>query len=214
MRSWSGPEPWLVIPVKGAQGGKQRLAAAVPQPERELLSQTVSRRVLRAASAVWPGEAVVVVTPDPEVAELCRSLSLAVLRDPGASQTEAVRLGVHHALERGAQVVATLAADLPLLGPGDLVALLRLARRIPVRTMVLIPDLGGTGSNGMVVRPAAVLAQAFGPGSRLRHLRMARTLGLRTGELVRPGLAADLDRPRDLQELGGAQGVLAGAARG
>ncbi len=214
MRAGPSAEPWLVIPVKGAQGGKQRLASTLPQPERELLGVTVSRRVLRAACEVWPAGAVVVVTPDPEVAELCRFLTLGVLPDPGASQTEAVRLGVHHALERGAQVVATLAADLPLLGRDDLVALLRLSRRLPERTMVLIPDLGGTGSNGMVVRPAAVLAHAFGPGSRLRHLGMGRALGLRTRELVRPGLAADLDRPRDLEELGGALGVLAGAGRG
>ncbi len=214
MRNAWGAQPWLVIPVKGAQGGKQRLASAVPQRERELLSSTVSRRVLHAACEVWPGGAVVVVTPDSEVAELSRSLSLRVLPDPGASQTDAVRLGVHHALERGAQVVATLAADLPLLGPEDLVAVLMVSRRLPGRTMVLIPDLGGTGSNSMVVRPAAVLAHAFGPGSRRRHLGMARTLGLRTRELIRPGLAADLDRPGDLEGLGGAQGVLAGMMRG
>ena len=214
MRGGSRPEPWLVIPVKGAQGGKQRLASAVPQPERELLGATVSRRVLHVAAEVWPAGAVVVVTPDPEVAALCRALSLGFVPDPGASQTEAVRLGVHHALERGAPVVATLAADLPLLAHGDLAVLLRLSRRLPRGTMLLIPDLGGTGSNGMVVRPGAVLAHAFGPGSRLRHLRMAGALGLRARELVRPGLAADLDRPRDLEELGGAQGVLAGAVRG
>jgi 2-phospho-L-lactate guanylyltransferase len=214
VRDGTRAEPWLVIPVKGAQGAKQRLASVLPQSERELLSVTVSRRVLHTASEVWPAEALVVVTPDPEVAELCRTLTVGVLPDPGASQTEAVRLGVHHALERGARVVATLAADLPLLGRDDLVALLRLSRRLPERTMVLIPDLGGSGSNGMVVRPGAVLAHAFGPDSRLRHLRMGRALGLRTRELTRPGLAADLDRPRDLEELGGAPGVLAGAGRG
>jgi 2-phospho-L-lactate guanylyltransferase len=214
VRDGTRTQPWLVIPVKGAQGGKQRLASALPQPERELLSVTVSRRVVRAASEVWPADAVVVVTPDPEVAQLCHALTVQVLPDPGASQTEAVRLGVHHALERGARVAATLAADLPLLGRDDLIALLALSRRLPDGTMVLIPDLGGSGSNGMVVRPGAVLAHAFGPDSRLRHLGMARALGLRTRELVRPGLAADLDRPRDLEELGGAQGVLAGAGRG
>ena len=214
MTGGARPEPWLVIPVKGGQGGKQRLASVVPQPERELLGATVSRRVLHVAAEVWPAEAVVVVTPDPEVAALCRALSLGLVSDPGASQTEAVRLGAHHALERGARVVATLAADLPLLARADLAVLLRISRRLPRGTMLLLPDLGGTGSNGMVVRPGAVLAHAFGPGSRLRHLRMAGALGLRARELVRPGLAADLDRPRDLEELGGAQGVLAGAVRG
>ncbi|MGC8473611.1 MAG: hypothetical protein ACP5PW_04295, partial [Candidatus Dormibacteria bacterium] len=100
------------------------------------------------------------------------------------------------------------------LGRGDLVVLLRLSRRLPMGTMLLIPDLGGTGSNGMVVRPGSVLAHGFGPGSRLRHLRTAGALGLRARELTRPGLAADLDRPQDLLELGGPQGVLAGAVRG
>lgn len=206
--------PWLVIPVKGTRGGKQRLAAAVPEAERELLGLTVSRRVLHAVAEVWPVQAVVVVTPDPGVAEFCRSLTLRVLPDPGASQTEAVRLGVHHALERGARVVATLAADLPLLGHEDLEVLLRLSRRLPERTMVLIPDLEGTGSNGMVIRPGAILAYAFGPGSRQRHLKTAGALGLRARELVRPGLVTDLDRPRDLEELGGLEGVLAGAMHG
>lgn len=208
------PPPWLVIPVKGAQGSKQRLALALSEPERQLLSGAVAQRVVRMAHEVWPRGALVVVTPDRSVAELCRALGVAAIADPGASQTDAVRLGVHHGLERGAQVVATLAADLPRLRPGDLLELLGRSRRLGPGTMLLVPDQDGTGTNGMVVRPGAVLAQAFGPGSRARHRELARNLGLRTRELLRPGLAADLDRPRDLEELGGPEAVLAGAGRG
>ncbi|MGA9775234.1 MAG: 2-phospho-L-lactate guanylyltransferase [Candidatus Dormiibacterota bacterium] len=202
-------DPWLVIPVKAPQGSKQRLAARVPEHQRRLLSSVMARRVVRTAAEVWPRGAMVVVTTDPELAALCRRLEVAVLQDPGSGQTAAVQSGVYHALERGAEVVATLAADLPRLTAEDLRALLAAARRTGPGTMVLIPDLSGTGSNGMVVRPGTILLHAFGPDSRRRHLDRARALGLRVRELRRTGLARDLDRPGDLLGLDGAEAALA-----
>lgn len=201
-------EPWLVVPVKPPQGSKQRLAGALPDPQRRLLSAAMSRRALRIAAEVWPRGRVVVVTADPELGSLCAELGLTAIPDPGSGQTAAVRLGVHHCLERGAAAVATLAADLPRLDGTDMAALLEAARRSRPGSVVQVPDLEGEGSNGLVVNPASILVYGFGQGSRQRHRLRATSLGLSWSELRRPGLAADLDRPADLARIGGAEAVL------
>lgn len=194
--------PWLVIPMKPPVGSKQRLAATLPDPDRELLSGRLSRRAIRLAAQAWPRGRCVVVTPDGSLGELAAELGLGVLVDAGAGQTAAVRAGAHWCLERGAEVIATLAADLPQLTAPDLESLRQESERLGPGEVLLLPDLAGTGTNGMAVRPGSVLLHAFGSASLERHRTRARLLGLGVRLLLREGLARDVDRPADLPGIG------------
>src|SRR5258708_24766838 len=87
--------------------------------------------MLRTATrAVLPAR-VVVVSGDEDVAQLAARHGVAVVRDHGAGQSAAVRLGVAWARERGHNAVATVAADCPLADLADL------------RTLVTVPGPPG-----------------------------------------------------------------------
>jgi len=190
--------PFLVIPVKPAAGSKQRLALRLADQDRQLVSLSLATRVVGLAAAAWPLGQLVVVGSEPQLLEQCARLGVAVVPDLGAGQTAAVRTGVQWALERGATVVATVAADLPSASEADLRAVLAIAGGLRPGSVVLFPDRDGSGTNGLVVRPAGLQMYAFGPDSRRRHQRIARDLGLHFSLSHLPGLAWDLDRPQDL----------------
>ena len=68
----------------------------------------------------------------------------------------------------------------------------------------MIPDRHGTGTNGLILSPPDAIAPAFGPGSRERHLELARAAGLRCRVATIPSMALDLDTGEDLRELAAA----------
>jgi 2-phospho-L-lactate guanylyltransferase len=191
--------PFLVIPVKPPAGSKQRLSVRLADEERELVSRSLAIRAVGAAVAAWPQGRLLVVTADPILLEFCQRFGVATISDPGVGQSAAVRAGALWCLERGANVLATVAADLPSVTAPDLALVLRLSKAMPMGAMVLFPDLGGTGTNGLVVRPATLQLHSFGPDSRRRHQALAKSLGIQSRLVDVPGLAWDVDRPEDLE---------------
>jgi 2-phospho-L-lactate guanylyltransferase len=184
---------WIVLPVKRLDAAKSRLAPALSAGQRadvalRLLDHTLS--AIQAAGA----PPTVVVTVDRQVARLARAAGCAFLPDAGRTHSGAVMQGAAWATSRGARGVAALAADLPLLAPGDVRALLR---PIGLGRVVVAPDRLGTGTNALGIAPPEAIAPSFGPDSFRRHLAAARRAGLEPVVLRTPGLALDLDRPDD-----------------
>jgi 2-phospho-L-lactate guanylyltransferase len=66
---------------------------------------------------------------------------------------------------------------------------------------VLVPDAAGRGTNAALRTPADLFPLRFGNDSFLPHLASARATGLDCVILKLPGIARDVDRPEDLQEL-------------
>ena len=198
MRAPAALRPYLVIPVKPAAGSKQRLALRLSDEERRLVSLSLAIRVVGLAAAAWPADQLVVVGSEPQLLEFCARVGVAAIPDLGAGQTAAVRVGAQWAMERGANILATVAADLPGVSAADLTEVLRVAMRLRPGSVAVFPDRDGSGTNGLVVRPASLQVHAFGPGSRRRHQRIARSLGLHFSARQLPGLAWDIDRPEDL----------------
>jgi 2-phospho-L-lactate guanylyltransferase len=69
---------------------------------------------------------------------------------------------------------------------------------------VIVPSEDGEGTNALLLAPTDVLQPAFGEGSFVRHVAQAVALGLDFRVLRLPGLAADIDQPRDLARLAAA----------
>ncbi len=195
-----GVRDWLVVPIKPAVGGKQRLAAHLRQDERELLSHRLADRLLHCAVAVWPRERVLVVGGDAWTRTTAGRLAVVCLDDPGAGQSAAVRQGAEFASAHGAQVVATVAADLLRVEAADLAQLRRAGERPEPRFLIAVPDREGSGTNALVVRPAGLDVYRFGPNSAGRHREVARQLGLDFHSLAVAGLAWDVDRLADLDD--------------
>lgn len=190
--------PAVVVPVKATIGAKQRLSSRLGPVERRLLAVAMAGDVLRVVTRAVPASRCVVVAGDAEVAALAVRLGVAVVRERGAGQSVAVRLGAEWAGERGFSAVATLAADCPLLDLDDVDRLVAAAAR-PGRFLRCVPDAEGRGTNAAALRPLDADVWRFGPDSLRRHREAAAALGLRFSTLDLPSLRLDCDRLEDLR---------------
>lgn len=197
-----------VIPVKRFGAAKQRLLDVIDRPGRAALVKAMLADVLAAASSCELVERLIVVTGEGRAERIALSHAqrtttpLEVLRDPDdAGHSEAATLGIVRARALGAECVALLPGDCPLLDPGELDG--ALGRMRPGRVAV-VPDRHGTGTNALLLCPADAIGPAFGEGSRERHAARAAARGHEAAIEELPSLALDLDTPEDLRALAAA----------
>lgn len=185
---------WLaVVPLKRADERKTRLAGILSPAERTDLSERLARRVIDCLSAHPDVAQVFALSPDPVawaqwVQDRGRGLNaeLAALRETWIAAN-----------------VLVIHADLPLLGPDDISALIAAAQG---GRIALAPDRHGQGTNAAALPAGSRLAFSFGPGSFAAHIGQAAG----HAPVHRPGLALDIDDPADLA-LAQARGAGAGA---
>jgi 2-phospho-L-lactate/phosphoenolpyruvate guanylyltransferase len=92
----------------------------------------------------------------------------------------------------------TISADLPLLTPEDIQALIQEAEN---HQIVLAGSSDGTGTNALLTRPPLVVPYLFGPHSLPAYIRAARTRQISYALYHHPHLAFDIDTREDLQKL-------------
>jgi 2-phospho-L-lactate/phosphoenolpyruvate guanylyltransferase len=194
-----------IIPVKRFGHAKQRLLEALDRPARAAVVKAMLRDVLAAASETRNLDRLIIVTGEGRAERIAlhharrTDLPLEVLRDPNdAGHPQAATLGIVRAKALGAECVAVLPGDCPLLASDELDD--ALDRMRPGRVAV-IPDRHGTGTNGLLLSPPDVIRPGFGEGSRERHVERGRSAGHEVAVESLPSLALDLDTPDDLDAL-------------
>jgi 2-phospho-L-lactate/phosphoenolpyruvate guanylyltransferase len=185
---------WAIVPVKARSSGKQRLAAALPAQTRTILIRTMLEHVLSVLQGTAGIEQVLILSPDRERLPA----AVRVLADAGGGLNAALEAAMPELLAQGATRALIVFADLPLLTPEDVAALIGAAGTADV---ALAPDHTGTGTNALSLALPTSFRFQFGPGSRARHLAEATRTALTAVAIERPGLAFDLDDPADLQQL-------------
>jgi 2-phospho-L-lactate guanylyltransferase len=90
-------------------------------------------------------------------------------------------------------------SDCPALDPAALDWLIEQGAN--TRSVLIVPDRHGTGTNGLLLTPPGALAPAFGPGSRERHVDNARAAQVAFEVVEVPSLALDVDTADDLTAL-------------
>jgi 2-phospho-L-lactate/phosphoenolpyruvate guanylyltransferase len=194
-----------IIPVKRFPGAKQRLLEALDRPARAAIIKAILGDVLVATSATESIERVIVVTGEGRAERIAlrhaqrTTTPLEVLRDPDdAGHPQAATLGIIRARALGAECVALLPGDCPLLSPTELDGALG---RMRSGRVAVVPDLHGTGTNALLMAPADAIGPAFGPDSRRRHADRAARAGHEVAIDELHSLALDLDTPDDLARL-------------
>ncbi len=186
-----------VLPIKRLEVAKQRLADDLGAGTRRALVEAMVTDVLIALRRATRVDSVLVVTEDTGVEALAHGYDADTVVDPGApSHSEAARIGVKEALERGAGRVLLVAGDCPALDPAEIDALL--ARDEEPPDVVVLCDRHGAGTNGLLLTPPDVIEPAFGPGSCARHVRAAEAAGARAEVADIVGFALDVDTLEDL----------------
>jgi 2-phospho-L-lactate guanylyltransferase len=181
---------WVIVPVKAPESCKTRLSGVLDDDERQALVARMLRHVVAVASAAAGVDEVLLLGPSRHGLPA----SIPLLADPGRDLNAA--LAAAAAAAAGIDRLLFVSADLPLLAPGDITALIDL----PPDAAAIAPDRGGTGTNALSL-PGAVAARFgmhFGIGSFAAHVAEAARLGLDMHTIRSPTLALDIDLPGDL----------------
>ena len=185
---------WALVPVKARHAGKQRLAAALGDELRVQLVRRMLDDVLVTLAACASIDGTLVMSPERDALPAATEL----LHDPAAGMNAALDLALTSLQQRGATCVALIAADLPLVRPGEVADLITAARSCGA---ALAPDARGTGTNAVCLTLPTPFRCRFGPGSFALHQAEAASHGIAAGTVTRPGLRFDVDETGDLAAL-------------
>ena len=173
-----------LVPLKQADARKSRLAGRLSPEARKRLSMLLFDHlvdVLRSVPSIGPILPLAGQAPE--------GWSGAWIQDEGRglnAELEAARATL------GAGPLLVIHADLPLIEPADVAALLASAG---ASGCAIAPDRHGEGTNAVALRDGRAFAFAFGPGSLVRH---CAPLNDPSALVERTGLALDCDTPEDL----------------
>ena len=187
------------VPVKDVVNAKQRLMRVLDGRERRELARAMLIDVLKALGGaaldqVW------VVTREPEVATLARSLGAEPLAEPeNRGHTAAVATAQAEAARQGATAFLTIPGDVPCVSAAEIRTLVQALTAPPV--VVLTPSRSGLGTNGVLLAPPSAMRLRFGEPSFDGHVVAARALRLDVRIVRLPGLGLDVDAPEDLSML-------------
>jgi 2-phospho-L-lactate guanylyltransferase len=191
------PDIWAVLPVKEIGDAKSRLAAAYSPSFRRGFARAMVQDVLGALVEVPELTGIVVVTVDPDAAELARRHGAELFEDGARDgHTGAVMAAIRRFVREGRGGVLTVPGDIPFIAPDEVSRLIAAHAASPAFSIV--PAHDRRGSNAILMTPADVVPLAFGNDSFYPHLEAARGCGIEPTILPMPGIGLDIDNPEDL----------------
>jgi 2-phospho-L-lactate guanylyltransferase len=183
-----------IVPVKGLSVANGRLNGLLSESERTRLAEALFLDLIVKLPRSRNIDDVLIVTADDWVARHAGWFGHKVLvQQADDGHAEAAAAGARAAMADGAQRVAMLPVDCPMLDTDELDAHLG---RSP-RTALIVPDRHGTGTNALMLNPPDLFLPAFGPDSCARHVSRARATGQSFALEAVDSLAIDLDTPED-----------------
>ncbi len=177
-----------IVPVKGLDGAKTRLAPRLSANERARLVVEMLDRVLAACAGARAIGRTLLVTPEPGLARN----GVEVLLDSGTGHADALALAL--ADPRAAAGALVVMGDCPLVTASSLDALARAAQ-----PLALAPARDG-GVNALALSAVNGFVPRFGVSVETT-LAEARAAGLDPVVVDDPALALDIDRPEDYELL-------------
>jgi 2-phospho-L-lactate guanylyltransferase len=184
-----------VVPVKALEDANRRLNDTLSAKERHRLAEALFLDLIVKLPRSRCIDDMLIVTADPAVARQARWFGAKVLeQEADVGHSDAAIAGAQAAMADGAERVAMLPVDCPMLDTEELDA--RVGRS--PRTALIVPDRHGTGTNALVLTPPDVFIPVFGPESCSRHVSRARAAGISFALEAVESLAIDLDTPEDM----------------
>lgn len=194
------PLTYAILPVKRFAAAKARLGDDLSAGTRRALAESMVTDVLMALRRTKVIDEVLIVTSEPTAEAIGHGYGATVLPDDAEEgQSAAALIGIEHAIEHGAGRVLLVPGDTPALDPAQVTELLE--RPAIGRSVTLVPDRHGSGTNALVLVPPDVIEPAFGEDSRARHEQAAAVAGVPCHVESVPTLLIDVDTGDDLDAL-------------
>jgi 2-phospho-L-lactate guanylyltransferase len=188
--------PRIIVPHRGLEQAKTRLATSLSPEERVFLASQLLQRVLKVAREVT--DDVVVISPSRALREIVEPSGARLAVQRGMGLNEGLEQARFDAVADDIGTMIILHGDLPNLQAADVHALTGALPSDGSAGVAVAPDRAGTGTNALVLRPPGLIHFRFGPGSFARHLAEVDAAGVPLVAVNRAGLAFDLDTPEDL----------------
>lgn len=211
---------YIIVPVKPFSQAKSRLAPILRKPLRAILARLLLTRTLDTIVASGKGTGkgegekwkvdCIVISRDLLALNLAQSKGIVALLESGHDLNSALAEARAWTMQNGADAIMVLPADLPLLTPADIHAMIGPADAPPCA--VIAPDRCGHGTNALLLRPPDALHFAFGPYSFDEYCAQAETSNVRLHIYDSPTITFDVDTTEDWEILRArlsAHGVLA-----
>ena len=186
----------IIIPHRGLEAAKTRLAPSLSPDERIFLASQLLQRVLKVSREV--ADDVVVISPSRSLLEVVEPSGARLVVQRGMGLNSGLDQVRFDALVDDVETLAVLHGDLPNLQRTDIETLLAALPSDGRPGVAIAPDRAGTGTNALVLRPPGVIRFRFGAGSFAKHLEEVERAGVPLIAVNRAGLAFDLDTPEDL----------------
>jgi 2-phospho-L-lactate guanylyltransferase len=188
-----------ILPIKSFEEAKRRLRHHLGPGERHALAEAMFADVLIALRRSTALHGIIVVSADHVAQQIAAGYGASVVEDRDRGHNPAATLGINAAVRAGAERVLLVPGDCPALDPAEVNSLI--ARPAPPRSVLIVPDRHGTGTNALLLTPPDALAPSFGPDSRKRHHDEATAANLDVEVVEVSSLALDVDTPDDLEAL-------------
>ena len=188
---------WALLPFKGAEGAKRRLAPVLTASEREGLVLAMVRDVLEALTSSAALSGVLVVSRDPIGGLLAREFDAEVYADNANDLSGAVREASRFAeSERSASGTLFVPGDVPLIRADDVDAVLA-----HHDCVTLVPDANDIGTNAAASSPPNAFEYLFDGKSFKPHIASARRAGIEARIVRRTAFGLDVDTIAELIEV-------------
>jgi 2-phospho-L-lactate/phosphoenolpyruvate guanylyltransferase len=188
-----------ILPIKSFGQSKQRLRDGLSPPDRRALVEAMFGDALVALGRVAAVERIVVVSGDRVAQRIAGGYGASIVEDDERGHNAAAARGVQAVLDYGIERALLVPGDCPMLAPHDIDALL--AHPAGERSVLVVPDRHGTGTNALLLTPPDVLSPSFGPDSCRRHLAEASAAGVPAEVVELDSLGLDIDTADDLEAL-------------
>ena len=190
---------WALLPFKGAEGAKRRLAPVLTAHEREGLVLAMMRDVLEALASSASLAGVLLVSRDPVAPALAQEFGADVYADNADNLSSAVREASHHAQwDCSASGTLFVPGDVPLIRPEDVDAVLADHDHV-----TLVPDANDIGTNAAASSPPNAFEYLFDGKSFKPHIASARRAGIEARIVRRTAFGLDVDTIAELIKVAG-----------
>ncbi len=190
---------FAVVPIKHLSRSKTRLASRLERDALEQLCLAMLRDILAALHKTPSLDRVVVVTPDPSVAQASEAAgAIGLLRDdPGLN--ESIDAAIREVGAPGESALVVL-GDVAGALPEEVERLFETVAEANASPVVALAPSRDGGTAALLRAPADAIPSRFGPNSADRHREAARERSVALLEVALPSLDIDLDHPEDIDD--------------